>query len=338
MSENTIAITRTPEIIAVEIRAYTQQFNELALSYAIKIGQKLCEAKALVDHGQWGTWIKDNTEFSQSTANNLMKIFEEYGADQVSLLGDANSQTLGNMSYTKALKLIAIPAEEREEFIEENNVDGLSTRELDRLIKEREAAKKAQTDAEAREQQTKAALEEEKKKAEEAAAEAKRLQEELQQLQAAPIDVDVITAEPDTLAKAREEAAAEAKKQAEADLQKQINKAEKKAADAVKKAEDAQKKLDQLQADGDAMIAQATAEADKARDEAVKKAEALEKKLAVADTGTAQFKVLFDEVQALLNKMISLVDTAAPEKQDGLRKALSAMFDAYGAKIKEPAA
>ena len=86
--------------------------------------------------------MANEVQFSQSTANNMMRIFEEYGDTQLGLFG-GDSQALTSLTYTKALRLLAIPAEEREEFVVENNVEELSTRELERIIKEREAEKAA---------------------------------------------------------------------------------------------------------------------------------------------------------------------------------------------------
>lgn len=87
-----------------------------------------------------GQWLKEEVEFSQSSAQNFMRIFEEYGAKQVSLFGDAESQTLGNLPYTHALKLLALPAEEREEFAQEHHVEDISSRELEKLLRERDEA------------------------------------------------------------------------------------------------------------------------------------------------------------------------------------------------------
>ena len=131
---------RDIQTVTTEIRTLHRQAQGMILNYAIEIGRRLKEAKSLLEHGEWGEWLENEVDFSRSTANNFMKIFEEYGAKQVSLFGDANSQTLGNLPYTHALKLLAVPAEEREEFVEEHHVEDLSSRELDRLIKERDAA------------------------------------------------------------------------------------------------------------------------------------------------------------------------------------------------------
>ena len=135
-----LTIKKDPAVLAIEIRNLQQQAQVVVLSYAIEIGRRLCEAKSVLDHGQWGPWLEEQVEFSQSTANNYMKIFERYGSEQLSLFGDAKSQTLGNLPYTKALKLLAVPEEETEEFLETHDVEAMSTRELEKAIRERDEA------------------------------------------------------------------------------------------------------------------------------------------------------------------------------------------------------
>lgn len=47
-----------------------------ALETAIKIGQWLTEAKAIMKHGEFGPWIKDNLVFSERSAQRYMSLFE----------------------------------------------------------------------------------------------------------------------------------------------------------------------------------------------------------------------------------------------------------------------
>lgn len=128
------------EEITNKIKWKTAQAQRFALEYAIEIGGYLTEAKALLPHGEWGNWLKDKVNYSQSTAINFMKLYEEYGNRQESLF-TSNSQAVMNLPYTKALRLLAIPEEEREQFVEENNVEEMSTRELEKAIKERDEAR-----------------------------------------------------------------------------------------------------------------------------------------------------------------------------------------------------
>ena len=118
-----MAAQRDIKTVTTEIRTLHRQAQCMVLGYAIEIGRRLKEAKAMLDHGQWGPWLREEVDFSQSSANNFMRIFEEYGAQQVSLFGDANSQVLGNLPYTHALRLLALPAEERESFVEEHHAE-----------------------------------------------------------------------------------------------------------------------------------------------------------------------------------------------------------------------
>lgn len=128
-TETAIA-NRTPEVIAAEIRSIDQQARKYVLQSAIEIGERLIEAKQLVAHGEWGAWLKDNVNYGQSTANNFMRVAEEYK--------NTNSQALANLSYTQAVALLSVPAEDREAFVEENNAAEMSSRELQAAIKEKQ--------------------------------------------------------------------------------------------------------------------------------------------------------------------------------------------------------
>lgn len=144
-----MASQRDVKTITAEIQTLQSQTQRLVLEYSIEVGRRLTEVKSMIPYGEWGSYLKEELSFSQSTANNLMRIFEEYGDDQIGLLGaNAKSQALGKLSYTKALQLLAIPAEEREAFAEEHDIEHKSTREIDALIKERDAALAAQKAAE----------------------------------------------------------------------------------------------------------------------------------------------------------------------------------------------
>ncbi|WP_268594084.1 DUF3102 domain-containing protein [Paenibacillus alvei] len=65
-------IVRSAEVIAAEIRSIDLKTREIVLRSVIEIGKRLNEAKDLVNHGEWGTWLEANVHYSQSTANNFM--------------------------------------------------------------------------------------------------------------------------------------------------------------------------------------------------------------------------------------------------------------------------
>jgi hypothetical protein len=136
-------IERTPAIIAGEINYIKRQAQQTLLAASVEIGRKLNEAKALVPHGLWEDWLTENVDYSQSTANNLMRIATEYGDEQVSLFsGKSNSETFASLTYSQAVALFALPMDQRREFVENHDMEDLSTREL----KEKIAALKAETE------------------------------------------------------------------------------------------------------------------------------------------------------------------------------------------------
>ena len=130
---------RSLATVTAEIRAYQDAARRAVLSYCIEIGRRLVEAKSMVSHGEWGTYLREELGFSQSTANNHMRLFEAYGADQMTLTGAAvKSQAFADLSYTQALALLALPSEEaREEFVETHDLASMSTRELQEELRRR---------------------------------------------------------------------------------------------------------------------------------------------------------------------------------------------------------
>ncbi len=131
--------------LAVEIITFDRQAKITAVSCAIEIGERLLEAKDLVPHGEWGMWLKENVNYSQSTANNFMRLYKEYGNNQGSLFTTlTNSQTIMNLDVSKALALTVLPPEEREEFVAEHDVEQMSTRDLKEALQENRELKQQQ--------------------------------------------------------------------------------------------------------------------------------------------------------------------------------------------------
>lgn len=138
--ENQLTI-RTPQMIAIEINYIKDQTRKMVLSNSIEIGRRLIEAKAVVDHGQWGEWLEKSVDYSQRTATNLMRICEEYGQN-------SNSQAFANLNYSQAVALLGIAPEERGKFVQSNPVSEMSTRELQQAIKDKEQAEKEKQELE----------------------------------------------------------------------------------------------------------------------------------------------------------------------------------------------
>lgn len=220
MSE--LTITRTVADVTRDIRIKTGQF----LMDAIDIGRLLFEAKAMVPAGQWSKYVAEELPFSHSWANNYMRLYKELGKDQLSLFAD--SQALGNLRPTQALELLALPAEEREEFVQNHDVENMSTRELHQAIRELDEAKKARQEAEARAEEAEASLD----------AAVTAAESQIRQLEQTAREEKTVT---DAM-----RSRAEVAEKAQADAQKRESEALEKAADLKKKLDAAKAEVEKL--------------------------------------------------------------------------------------------
>lgn len=140
MNQNIITVTgRTVNTITAEIIAISNQTRQMVVMSAIEIGRRLCEVKDQIGHGEWGNYLKQEVDMSHRTANNCMSIYREFEKNP-------NSQALANLTYTNAVRLLALPEDEREEIMQEHDVADMSSRELEKVIKERDDAKAAQAE------------------------------------------------------------------------------------------------------------------------------------------------------------------------------------------------
>ncbi len=321
------AESRNIDVVTAEIKTICMQARSLALTYAIEVGRRLEEAKAMLPHGEWGTWLKERTEFSQSTANNLMRLYHEYGNEQIGFFGsEMNSQTLGKLTYTKALKLLALPEEDREAFVEDNNVENMSTRELDRAIKERdEALKKAEKTDELQEafdtaknklSEMEQSLANTKTRAETAQAEADRLSKQLEKAK----EAEKKAKEQYKLLKDNpqlsDDAMAKIKAQAEAD-----------AAEAFKK------QLADSKAEADAKLLKAQRDKETAeweRERAQAQLNDMQKQLEMSDPAVSAFRALFRQAQKSMLDLIQERDNIKDEEtKKKLTEAVNALCRQY---------
>ena len=293
--------------IEFEIISLKNQAANTAMLYYIELGKRLTEAKALVPHGEWGKWLEERVEFEKSTANNLMKIYEEYG-------NSPNLQAIGNLGYTKTVRLLTLPSEEREEFVQNNDVENMSSRELNKAIKERdEALKKAKQteDLERQLRESEAKVRELQGKADSLAGETLSLQrklekandvnqnqaEEIEDLKNNPVVPD------DVINNIKDKLQAEAKQEIEAQIS-----TNKEALDAaLKEKADAEAKINELKA----------------------KLSETEKQVKMSNPDVVEFKTLFDLVQKDVKAMLAVLDKIKATDQttaDKLKSAVAALF------------
>lgn len=305
--------SRNIESITAEILQLKQDAGNAILG----IGQRLIEAKAMLPHGEWLPWLTEQVEFSERTAQSFMRLAREW----------SNPQALADLGATKALTLLALPREEREQFMIENHiVDGeeksvidMSSRELEKAVKERDAALRAAEEAKAAAEAAEhsrakmesdmAALKELHQAAQDSEAmsreELEKLKAELKALQEKPVDVAVMEVDQDALDAARREAVAE--------MQAKVDKA----TEARKKAEEKRKK--------------AEADLEPLRQQLEASQQAERRAVIAGDKDLATFELLFSQGNETVNKLHGLLLKVRGRGDQGLaeklQKALLALAD-----------
>ena len=306
------ASERNIEAITSEILRLKQDAGNAILG----IGQRLLEAKAMLPHGEWLPWLTEQVEFSERQAQRFMKLAQEW----------ANPTALSDLGATKALALLALPPEERQKFLSENHiVDGeeksvidMTSRELEKAVKERDealhAAEAARAAAETADQsrakmeadmtalkQLHQAAQTAEAQAREALAEA---QAELKALREKPVEVAV---------EVDQGALQEARREAETRMQAKVDKA----AEAQKKAEEQRKKAEEELA---------------AVRQQLEAAQQTERQAAISgDKDLALFELLFSQGNEAVNKLHGLLlkvrGRGDIELAGKLQKALLALAD-----------
>ena len=301
------------------IEAITSEILQLkndAGNAILGIGQRLLEAKAILPHGEWLPWLTEQVEFSERQAQRFMKLAQEW----------ANPTALSDLGATKALALLALPPEERQKFLSENHiVDGeeksvidMTSRELEKAVKERDealhAAEAARAAAETADQsrakmdadmtalkQLHQAAQAGETQAREALAKA---QAELKALREKPVEVAV---------EVDQKALQEARREAETRMQAKVDKA----AEAQKKAEEQRKKAEEELA------------AVRQQLEAARQAE--RQAVISGDKDLALFELLFSQGNEAVNKLHGLLlkvrGRGDIELAGKLQKALLALAD-----------
>ena len=71
-----------------------------SLGYAKEVGDRLAEAKELVEHGQWLQWVEENCPFSDRQARNYLTIARHWDLLQ------SKTETVSDLNFKQALKVL----------------------------------------------------------------------------------------------------------------------------------------------------------------------------------------------------------------------------------------
>jgi len=328
---------RTIEAITGEILEAKRVGGEAVLT----IGRGLIEAKAMLSHGEWLPWLNEQIGYSERQAQRFMQLAREW----------TNPTTLSDLGASKALALLALPESERDAFLAEGHVingaeksvPDMSVRELEQAIKERDAARLAREQAEtdralaeqardklsqeiqlaaAAKRQAEEALERARREAADAAENAMALEKELAELKARPVEVAV---EVDQAA--LEDARIKGQLLAEKEFKKAQKEAQRQVSEANENAAQAKTEIQRLQRELKDLKFESQRQLDAARRAAVSPV--------TADAEVAQFKVYFDQVQDLANKMHGLLLKIRTREDRSVAEKLGKALLALSAKIGE---
>ena len=161
-------LVRSIDTVTAEIVMIRENAKKVFFDAVIQIGTRLEEAKSLVPQGEWLNYLENCLGYKPSTAQNYMKLTREMGGGQVGLDGKTAGELFGRLGYSQLLPLIGVSAEERQEIAESNDLEGMSAREVKKLVKDYKKAKSAAEHAEQRAMDANRALEKAEKKREEA--------------------------------------------------------------------------------------------------------------------------------------------------------------------------
>ena len=322
---------RTIENITSEILHYQAVGGDAV----VQIGKRLIEAKAMLPHGGWLPWLSEQVNYSERTAQRLMKIAREC----------SNPTALSDLGATKALALLALPTDERAELLEAYDVPNITTRELEDAIRERDEARKR---AEALSEQVKT-LESHNTDLETRALdysnENDTLKARVKELESRPVDVAVQVDE-----KACQKAADEARRATVEEWQQKNSKLDDELKKTEEKLKEAREKLKQSKADAEAgkaageeldaaRKAQEAAEAEAARLRAeLDQVQKAAKPAAVSsDAEISEFKLYFGQAQENINKMRGLLLKVRGREDKTTGEKLTAALNALGDAVKEAA-
>lgn len=313
MSEIITVPVRSVNIITAEIIGIANQTAQILFLSACEMGRRMIEAKELTGHGGWGEYLEDlcgQLGISQSTAHNWMRLYKEYG-------DSPNLQSIGNLTYTKAVKLLALPEETREEFLQEHDVEDMSARQLEQAIREKKAAQEMLAIAQENATDLERRLDAQSK-------ETSRLKCALDKAAAAEADAKAdlqkFRENPEIPADKFQQLADEALTQARKEMDEQIRRAQAETAD----------KEEARQGMENALV------------EAQRQIKELNSQLQLSGKDEAAFEVLYNQIAAAFNQMMGYllkVEASDPETGAKLRFAAKRMgekFTSYAEKRRNP--
>lgn len=238
-------------------------------------------------------------------------------------LGERFLQSNASLGITKLSLLSAVPAPDREELVENNDIAGMTVEEVKQLVKENDQKGEQielLTDERDSAKEECDRFADDLQKAENRITE---LEKELAAEQSKPTEVAVQPMSDEEIKKIKEEAAVKAQK----DADKKIKSAQKELEDKFKKEKEEAEK--QAKAEKEKALAdykQQLSETDSERAAAIERADRLEKQLKVSSNAeTLKFQFFFEAVQTDFCKITASIENIKKSDAESAEKFRSAM-------------
>lgn len=122
------------EGLAAQARVYSEN---LAMNM-FQLGRVYTEAKKLVRHGEWAGWLRDNSGMSERSAQQLMAVYARFG----------EQSRFMNLEKSKLFKMLSLPSGQEEAFIADNDLENMTSREVEAAVKKVRAEMQTQLEAE----------------------------------------------------------------------------------------------------------------------------------------------------------------------------------------------
>lgn len=98
----------------------------------IEIGRTLLEVKENLSYGEFQIWLENDVNYSKSTAYNFIKVAKEF----------QDFQPVGKLGMRKLLALSGIEADDREKISTEYDLEKMTVKEVDEVVKMEKQIKK----------------------------------------------------------------------------------------------------------------------------------------------------------------------------------------------------
>lgn len=118
-------LTREDQMKLMEVGARCRVYARAARENIYELGRELTAAKAICPRGEWSAWVEENAEISVREAQLYMAAWERFG----------QNDRVRALPKSAAFRLLPLPEDALNAFLTNNNVEGMTTREIERRVK-----------------------------------------------------------------------------------------------------------------------------------------------------------------------------------------------------------